>query len=200
MSPRDAIKRWLHYSQSTSLQTQPHPLHPDEQTRGAYIAHTSHFPNTREHPMRRQRTENRRKKPPESMLSQASFEAFKPRKQHYMIPQREQGGLNKRPPIEIASVSSEMADSSPMRPLMAPPRMSFERRPRRKTKEDRYVPKSGREYRETRQIQPGSKPKPKRRKVQKSGTALLNDFEASNIAQERLTVNRIEIQRSLLFH
>ena len=82
--------------------------------------------------------------------------------------------------------SKVVASSSPVRPEQL-----YERRPRRKTRKDRYELKesSGRERKNQSKKEGTEERNPKRRKrKEKSGATLLQTFSAGNVASDRLTV------------
>ncbi|KAL8647040.1 MAG: hypothetical protein Q9226_006599, partial [Calogaya cf. arnoldii] len=69
----------------------------------------------------------------------------------------------------------------------------YERRPRHKTREDRYELQKDKKPDETKDVKSEArdKPKKKRRGVQKSGAALMQNFFAGNIDTDRLTVSLV---------
>ena len=79
---------------------------------------------------------------------------------------------------------------SPLANRPATPLHHFERRPRRKTREDRYQLKHGDKKKSgsvgSTERKPGVK---RRRHCEKSGAALLHDFAAPNVSDDRLTVS-----------
>lgn len=91
--------------------------------------------------------------------------------------------------IEISSSSSALSSSSPS-PVK--PAKTYERRARRKTKEDRYELKQDKKAKKERVKGKKTKNKEASRKRQKSskksGATLLHNFTAKNVASERLTV------------
>ena len=72
--------------------------------------------------------------------------------------------------------------------LKSPPIRPYQRRPRHKTREDRYDSKLSKEERKLLSSRNKNPPKAKRRNTKKSGDAIMHDFEARNVAQDRLTV------------
>ena len=97
-----------------------------------------------------------------------------------------------------ASQGSEMLSPSPEKLLK-----SYERRPRHKTRQDRYELKgSNRDSLKTPRIEKKDRGenKPKKHKHQrkeKSGAALMHDFAAQNVAHDRLTVSCTQFR---MFH
>ena len=87
-----------------------------------------------------------------------------------------------------ASQGSEMMLLSPKQLLK-----SYERRPRHKTRPDRYeLKENGRQSRDRKQDAKKDREKKKRKKHQrnkKTGAALMHDFAAQNVAHDRLTVS-----------
>lgn len=78
--------------------------------------------------------------------------------------------------------------------LSGQPANRYERRPRRKTKEDKYKMKQDSDkpnkQRAGREKKKGTdKPNKRRKRNEKSGDALMHTFSAPNVAQERLTVS-----------
>ena len=92
-------------------------------------------------------------------------------------------GVGDQSSATTASICSSASHTSP------PPIKTYERRPRRKTREDRYEPKQVRKAKEksATKKEPGKKDKKWRRK-ESSGAALLHDFKAPNVSHDRLTV------------
>lgn len=87
-----------------------------------------------------------------------------------------------------SSTSDPFADESP------PPKETFERRARHKTREDKYEPKEGKQTAKRdvspRKSRKKTEKKSNRKKVaKKSGADLMNDFSSKSIGQERLTVS-----------
>ena len=73
--------------------------------------------------------------------------------------------------------------------LSEKPAESFERRPRHKTREDRYELKDGtREKRKVANKDSQQRKQKKHRRREKSGGALIHNFTAQNVAHDRLTV------------
>ena len=87
-----------------------------------------------------------------------------------------------------ASQVSEVMSPSPEKPLK-----SYERRPRHKTRLDRYEPtednRHGKQTKQTSKKDRGEKKQKKHKRKEKSGAALLHDFAAQNVAHDRLTVS-----------
>ncbi|KAL8957702.1 MAG: hypothetical protein Q9183_005986, partial [Haloplaca sp. 2 TL-2023] len=71
------------------------------------------------------------------------------------------------------------------------PTKIYERRKRHKTREDRYELKEGAKRAKPRKSEKeaGAKPKKKKKRIQKSGSALMQDFNAGNVQPDRLTVS-----------
>lgn len=92
--------------------------------------------------------------------------------------------------------SSGISNSS-ARTLLSPekPKNSYERRPRHKTREDRYELKEGKPEKKTTKaskrdvIEKKHKKHKKQRRKEKSGAALMHDFSAQNVSNDRLTVS-----------
>ncbi|KAL8964868.1 MAG: hypothetical protein Q9183_004168, partial [Haloplaca sp. 2 TL-2023] len=74
--------------------------------------------------------------------------------------------------------------------LQEKPSKTYERRKRHKTREDRYELKQGakRPKPQKTEKEAGAKPKRKKKHIQKSGSALMQDFNAGNIQPDRLTL------------
>ena len=68
-----------------------------------------------------------------------------------------------------------------------PPTKSYRRRPRHRTKETRYDLKDGRKSK-AKDKRPSKKKQKKQKKREKTAGAILHNFSATNVAQERLTV------------
>lgn len=87
-----------------------------------------------------------------------------------------------------ASQGSEMMLLSPEKLLK-----SYERRPRHKTRQDRYElkgnNKDSEKMKQARKKDRGEKKQKKHKRKEKSGTALMHDFAAQNVAHDRLTVS-----------
>lgn len=86
--------------------------------------------------------------------------------------------------------SGSLASSSE---ALIPPKKgskSYVRRSRHRTKEDRYKPKQTKGSRK--KLKPNDRDAPKRKtkrgRNEKSGTALMHEFSAKNVANDRLTV------------
>ena len=99
---------------------------------------------------------------------------------------------------KIKKHGSDTASSSPLRlireaaiPPLKPPK-DYERRPRRKTKKDKYELKQGRKSETVRTKRNGPTIKKVKRK-EKSGVALSHKFTAQNIASDRLTVSLLRV-------
>ena len=88
------------------------------------------------------------------------------------------------------SQSSEMVDPSAEKKLKL-----YERRPRHKTRIDRYELKEnirhGKKTKQDAKKESGKKKPKKHRRKEKSGAALMHDFTAQNVAHNRLTVSCI---------
>ena len=80
--------------------------------------------------------------------------------------------------------------SSSSIPLDEPPAKSYKRRPRHRTKANRYDLKDVGKTK-ARAKEPSSRQRKKQKRREKTGGALLHSFSATNVAQERLTVGHI---------
>jgi len=69
------------------------------------------------------------------------------------------------------------------------PAKTYERRPRRKTREDRYEPKVSKKNEG--KSQKDGKRSSKRKRMHKSGARLVYDHDAKNVSKNRLTVSLI---------
>lgn len=85
-----------------------------------------------------------------------------------------------------SSHSSSATVASPEKPMK-----SYERRPRHKTREDRYEIKHGKKRDKSKDAEKITlgKSRRKRKRVDKSGAALMHSFLANNVEPERLTVS-----------
>ena len=94
-------------------------------------------------------------------------------------------GRTEKTDLPTASPDSESLLLSPEKLLK-----SYERRPRNKTRQDRYElkDKSEKTKQATRRDRADKKQK-KRKRKEKSGAALMHDFTAHNVAHDRLTVS-----------
>lgn len=100
--------------------------------------------------------------------------------------------------VESGKRSSSSTSSSSYRSPVKPAK-TYERRPRHKTKEDRYELKQDNKSKKTRPKTKGinkrkASRKDKKRKAQ-SGLAFLHKFTAKNVASDRLTVRPVDISR-----
>ena len=84
-----------------------------------------------------------------------------------------------------------MSSSILVSELPEKPSKTYERRKRHKTREDRYEMKGGAKRAKTQKSEKeaGAKPKKKKKRIQKSGSALMEDFNAGNVQPDRLTVS-----------
>ncbi|KAL8933588.1 MAG: hypothetical protein Q9216_006296 [Gyalolechia sp. 2 TL-2023] len=80
--------------------------------------------------------------------------------------------------------------SSSVVALSQKPAKSYERRPRRKTREDHYELKKGKKQNKPKDGEKASnhKAKKRRHRTEKSGAVLMHNFSANNVGTERLTV------------
>ena len=88
-----------------------------------------------------------------------------------------------RHPKSDSEADHHLSDSPPARPK------NYERRSRYKTREDKYSLKQKGQRPTKKQKDSIVKNVKKRKRKQKSGNALMHDFAASNVAQDRLTVS-----------
>ena len=100
-------------------------------------------------------------------------------------PACERGGMNRSPAM---SQSSGVLLLSPQKPLK-----SYERRPRHKTRPDRYELKEnerhGKPAKLAKKDSRDNKKQKKQKRKEKSGAALMHDYAAQNVAYDRLTVS-----------
>ena len=77
--------------------------------------------------------------------------------------------------------------------ILSPEKLSYERRPRHKTRQDRYElkgnNKDSEKMKQATKKDRGEKKQKKHKRKEKSGTALMHDFAAQNVAHDRLTVS-----------
>ncbi|KAL8708825.1 MAG: hypothetical protein Q9225_007546, partial [Loekoesia sp. 1 TL-2023] len=87
------------------------------------------------------------------------------------------------------SITSSRSSSATV-PSPEKPMKSYERRSRRKTREDRYELKHGKKRAKPKDGEklPLGKSKRKRKRMEKSGAALMHNFSANNVEPERLTL------------
>lgn len=98
---------------------------------------------------------------------------------------------------ELDDNASQSSPSSPhtsaIKPI-SPQKLNkdYERRPRNRTRENRYELKQGEEAKKRKKKKDEGAPKKerKRRRREKSGAALMHGFTAPNVAHDRLTVRR----------
>lgn len=89
--------------------------------------------------------------------------------------------------LRKASTESSSQCAADVVPTKSTAPKIYERKPRRKTRVDRYDPKVS-EKRPHQSSETGNRHKRKRRWKKKAGTTLNQDFYAPNVHQERLTV------------
>jgi hypothetical protein len=102
---------------------------------------------------------------------------------------RQQHSINTKHERHQESPASESDGSSESQATLAQQSCLYERRPRHKTKEDRYELKQEKERKRPKK----DKNKSTRRQSRsaKTGASLLHDFRAKNVASERLTVRTV---------
>ena len=153
-----------------------------------------------------ERSERRRRKRGRSLsissLLEPAEEALDPQDNHTRIAFDGAGTRAAKPGHPLSDVNVGTSDSPCRTPsLSKQPEKRYERRPRRKTKEDKYKVKQdgdkSTKQRARKERRKGTdKPNKKGKRKEKSGDALMHTFSAPNIAQERLTVSAFE--RNLL--
>ena len=105
----------------------------------------------------------------------------------------ERAGTRRLPPSdgdgELRSLCGLLGRPDQTTVLPEKPAESYERRPRHKTREDRYELKDGtREKKKVANKESQEKKQKKHKRREKSGGALMHNFTAQNVAHDRLTV------------
>ena len=90
--------------------------------------------------------------------------------------------------VELESLSGSSQGAGVARGSPEKPTKSYERRPRRKTREDRYELKERTSEKKRAAKKDGEKKHRSRKRKRKSGAVLMHDFTAQNVSHERLTV------------
>ena len=149
--------------------------------------------DTNEHSKRRRRKRGRSRST--SSLLKPAEEPLDPQDNHITV---EFDGAGTRA-AKYGHLLSDINMGTPDSPCRGPslseqPAKRYERRPRHKTKEDKYeVKKDGDKSAKQRarkdERHSTDKPNKKGKRKEKSGDALMHTFSAPNIAQERLTVS-----------
>lgn len=102
-------------------------------------------------------------------------------------------GFNAKLDENTSQSSPSSPHTSPIKPI--PPKKlnkDYERRPRNRTRENRYEMKQKEEVKKRKKKKDECAPKKerKRKRKEKSGAALMHGFTAQNVAHDRLTVRR----------
>lgn len=102
--------------------------------------------------------------------------------------------IQSTPPRKKQRLASSDSGVSSHLASPAPPKETFEKRPRHKTREDKYEPKK-KEKEEKNRVSEGKSSRKKREKsgdrrkaAKKAGDELIQNFSSKNIAQDRLTI------------
>ncbi|KAL8994864.1 MAG: hypothetical protein Q9169_005285 [Polycauliona sp. 2 TL-2023] len=132
------------------------------------------------------RRKRRRKSSSISLLDPAVFPKVSKELDHNLkhLEQKESRHQKQPTHIESSSRASGTTIDSPDKPDK--PGKNYERRSRHKTREDRYELQKDRKSDKTKDT--NSKPRKKRKAVQKSGAALMQKFSAGNVETDRLTL------------
>ena len=121
-----------------------------------------------------------------SYLERGSFDAEHIRRENSPLGEgpRQQSYRQKRTDRQLSTETGNATLSPRQKPSKA-----YERRPRHKTREDRYELKHDKKGATSKQVEKKNVQKRKKRtRKEKSGAALLHSFAAPNVASERLTV------------